>query len=75
MTVYDTRQDREKTLFRKLYEGLVGCVAKLLKNTPRDEVATRTDLSGPGGTSLQQHLAARGQFGKKRLHQGGASRL
>ncbi len=47
MKVYDTRQDREKTLFRKLYEGLVGGVAKLLENTPRDEVATRTDVVGP----------------------------
>lgn len=47
MKVYDARQDREKTLFRKLYEGLVGGVAKLLENTPRDEVATRTDVVGP----------------------------
>ena len=47
MKVYDARQDREKTLFHKLYEGLAGGVAKLLENTPRDEVATRTDVSGP----------------------------
>ena len=47
MKVYDARQDNEKTLFHKLYEGLVGGVAKLLENTPRDEVATRTDVSGP----------------------------
>ena len=47
MKVYDARQDSEKTLFRKLYEGLVGGVAKLLENTPRDEVATRTDVAGP----------------------------
>ncbi len=47
MKVYDARQDQEKTLFHKLYEGLVGGVAKLLENTPRDEVATRTDISGP----------------------------
>jgi hypothetical protein len=46
MKVYDARQDREKSLFRKLYEGLVGGVAKLLENRPREEVATRTDLSG-----------------------------
>jgi len=45
--VYDARQDNEKTSFRKLYEGLVGGVDKLLENTPRDEVATRTDVSGP----------------------------
>ena len=47
MKVYDARQDKEKTLFHKLYEGVVGGVAKLLENTPRDEVATRTDVSGP----------------------------
>lgn len=47
MKVYDARQDNEKTLFHQLYEGLVGGVAKLLENTPRDEVATRTDVSGP----------------------------
>jgi hypothetical protein len=47
MKVYDARQDSEKTLFHKLYEGLVGGVAKLLENTTRDEVATLTDVSGP----------------------------
>lgn len=47
MKVYDARQDREKTIFRKLYESLVGGVAKLLENTPREEVATRTDVEGP----------------------------
>ena len=46
MKVYDARQDQEKSLFHKLYEGLVGGVAKLLENTPREEVATRTDVSG-----------------------------
>jgi hypothetical protein len=47
MTVYDARQDQEKTLFHQLYEGLIGGVAKLLENTPREEVATRTDVAGP----------------------------
>ena len=46
MKVYDARQDKEKTLFHKLYEGLVGGVAKLLENTPREEVATKTEISG-----------------------------
>ncbi|MDO9119259.1 MAG: DUF748 domain-containing protein [Nitrospira sp.] len=44
--VFDARQDKEKNLFHQLYEGLVGGVAKLLENTPREEVATKTDLSG-----------------------------
>jgi len=46
MKVYDTRQDKDKSVVRKLYEGLVGDVAKLLENSPREEVATRTEISG-----------------------------
>jgi hypothetical protein len=46
LKVYDARQDKEKSLFHKLYEGLVGGVAKLLENKPREEVATLTDVSG-----------------------------
>ena len=46
INVYDRRQDEEKGLFRQLYEGLVGGIAELLENAPRDEVATRTDISG-----------------------------
>ena len=44
--VYDQRQDREKSVFRKLYEGLVGGIAGLLQNRPREEVATETPISG-----------------------------
>jgi hypothetical protein len=46
MDVYDKRQDRDKNLFRQMYEGLVGGIAALLENTPRQEVATKADLSG-----------------------------
>jgi hypothetical protein len=46
MDVYDERQDREKSVFRKLYEGLVGGIAGLLENRPREEVATQTSISG-----------------------------
>ena len=46
MDVYDERQDGEKSVFRKLYEGLVGGISSLLKNRPREEVATQTSLSG-----------------------------
>jgi hypothetical protein len=46
MKVYDARQDKEKSLFHQLYEGLVVGVAKLLENKPREEVATRTEISG-----------------------------
>lgn len=46
MDVYDRRQDRDKSLFRKLYEGLVGGIAALLTNPRREEVATQTTISG-----------------------------
>ena len=47
MKVYDRRQDKEKSLFHQLYEGLVGGIAKLLQNRPREEVATKVEVSGP----------------------------
>ncbi|HZD54684.1 MAG TPA: DUF748 domain-containing protein, partial [Candidatus Aquicultoraceae bacterium] len=46
MKAYDRRQDRDKSLFRQLYEKLVGGVSGLLENRPRKEVATKTDISG-----------------------------
>ena len=46
MTVYDARQDRDKSVLRKAYEGVVGGVARVLQNRPREEVATRIELSG-----------------------------
>jgi hypothetical protein len=46
MNVYDRRQDREKGLFRKLYEGVIGGLSFLLKNPPREEVATTIPISG-----------------------------
>jgi hypothetical protein len=57
LKAYDRRQDAEKSLFRKLYEKLVGGVSRLLENrTPRREVATKTtvqgQLGGSGGTKL-----------------------
>jgi hypothetical protein len=46
MKVYDHRQDAEKNIFRKLYEGLVGGISGLLENRPREEVATRVPIAG-----------------------------
>jgi Domain of Unknown Function (DUF748) len=46
VNVYDERQDREKNVFRKMYEGLVGGISSLLANRPREEVATQTSISG-----------------------------
>ena len=45
--VYDPEQDRDKGLLQKLYESVVGGATDLLENRPRDEVATKADLSGP----------------------------
>jgi hypothetical protein len=47
MKVFDRRQDKDKGLFRKAYELLVGGVANLLENRPRDQVATKAEISGP----------------------------
>ncbi|MGB7949944.1 MAG: DUF748 domain-containing protein, partial [Candidatus Binatia bacterium] len=44
--VYDERQDKDKNVFRKMYEGLVGGLSSLLENEPREEVATQTSISG-----------------------------
>lgn len=45
--VYDPAQDKDQGVFQQVYEGMVGGLADLLKNQPRDEVATETDVSGP----------------------------
>ncbi|HEY6050289.1 MAG TPA: DUF748 domain-containing protein, partial [Thermoanaerobaculia bacterium] len=47
MKVYDKRQDAEKSVFKKLYEKLVGGISKLLENRERKEVATKANISGP----------------------------
>ena len=46
ITVYDADKDKDKTFTHKVYERVVGGVAKLLKNRPRKEVATNADISG-----------------------------
>ena len=46
ITVYDPEKDKDKTFTHKVYERVVGGVAKLLKNRSREEVATKADISG-----------------------------
>ena len=46
VTAYDPQQDRDKGMLNQLYEKTINALAEILKNTPRDEVATKTDLSG-----------------------------
>src|SRR5262249_55923124 len=45
--VYDSEQDKDKPVLKKLYEKVVGGLSHLLENQPRDEVATVVDISGP----------------------------
>ncbi len=45
--VYDREQDRHKKVLHQVYEGIVGGVAKLLENRPRQEVATSATITGP----------------------------
>ena len=45
--VYDPEKDQDKTLSKKLYKAIVDGVMSLLENVPRDEVATKGDVSGP----------------------------
>ncbi len=47
MEVTDMRTPEQKNLFHKLYVGAVSAASKLLKNRPREQVATKTDISGP----------------------------
>ena len=46
LDVYDPSQDRHKTVFKRVYEAMVGAIAQLLENQPRDEVATKTPVKG-----------------------------
>jgi hypothetical protein len=47
LDLYDASQDRDKTFFQKLKEGLMAAAAWILKNRDRGEVATKVHLSGP----------------------------
>jgi hypothetical protein len=47
LDVYDREQDKDENILQQAYEGVIGGVAGLLENQPRDEVATVADISGP----------------------------
>jgi hypothetical protein len=58
--VYDRRKDKGRGFGHKMYETLIGGVAKLLENRSQQEVAIRTDISEPVGnpeTSTRQIIA------------------
>ncbi|MBM4439012.1 MAG: DUF748 domain-containing protein [Candidatus Rokubacteria bacterium] len=54
---FDPEQDRDKGFVKRMYERLVTGVSKILKNPPRDEVATKVDVGGridqPNTSTLQ----------------------
>lgn len=45
--VYDPEKDQDKAWSTQIYNAVIGGVMALLENEPRDEVATKSDLSGP----------------------------
>lgn len=47
VTVYDPEQDKDKGLLTKIFEKTIDVASSVLKNTPRGEVATKADVSGP----------------------------
>jgi hypothetical protein len=46
LDVYDPQQDQEKSLGRKLKEKAADLIGKVLRNEPREEVATVVPLQG-----------------------------
>ena len=46
LNVYDPAQDRDKEALEKVREGAIEDLSTLLENIPRDEVATKADVSG-----------------------------
>jgi hypothetical protein len=46
LKVYDRRMDKDQGLAHQMYELMIGGVAKLLKNRPNKEVATKADIKG-----------------------------
>ncbi|WP_342347918.1 DUF748 domain-containing protein [uncultured Nitrospira sp.] len=44
--IFDLSQDKTDNIFQQFYEGVVGAVAAILENTPRDQVGTKTEITG-----------------------------
>lgn len=47
VTAYDPKQDSDKGLLKTIYEKLINAASTVLQNTPRGEVATKVDITGP----------------------------
>ncbi|HKC94230.1 MAG TPA: DUF748 domain-containing protein [Nitrospira sp.] len=46
LDVYDKEQDRDKDVLDKVREGAIEDMSSLLENAPREEIATKADVSG-----------------------------
>ena len=44
--VFNLAQDKTDNIFQQMYEGIVGAVTSILENSPQDQVATKTEISG-----------------------------
>lgn len=47
VTAYDPQQDKDKGLLTKIFEKTINIASSVLENTPRGEVATKAEVSGP----------------------------
>jgi hypothetical protein len=58
--IYDSRQEANKSIFKKVYESAVDAAAKLLTNRKRDQVATNAPIEGPIGEAGSNFFAVLG---------------
>ena len=47
--IYDSRQEKGKSIFRKVYESVVDVATSILTNRKKDQVATTAPVEGPVG--------------------------
>ena len=47
VTTYDPEQDKDKRLLTKIFGKAINVASHVFENTPRGEVATKADVSGP----------------------------
>ena len=47
VTAYDPEQDKDKGLLTKIFEKTINVASSVLQNSPRGEVATKADVTGP----------------------------
>jgi hypothetical protein len=47
--IYDSRQEKDKSVFKKVYESVVDAASTILTNQKKDQVATNAPIEGPIG--------------------------